>query len=30
MGGIPGIPEYSRKVADPEMIRDIINTLNLI
>ncbi|MBK7627828.1 MAG: copper homeostasis protein CutC [Bacteroidales bacterium] len=30
MGGIPGIPEYSRKVADYEMIRDIINSLNLI
>jgi copper homeostasis protein len=30
MGGIPGIPEYSRKVADPEMIRDMINTLNQI
>jgi len=30
MGGIPGIPEYSRKVADHEMIRNIINSLNLI
>ena len=29
-GGIPGISEYSRKVADPQMIRSIINILKLI
>jgi copper homeostasis protein len=30
MGGVPGIPEYSRKVADQDMIRIIIKILNLI
>jgi len=30
MGGVPGLSEFSRKVADSDMIRDIINTLNLI
>ena len=30
MGGATDIPEFSRKVADPEMIRSIINILNLI
>ncbi|TAL70803.1 MAG: copper homeostasis protein CutC [Bacteroidetes bacterium] len=30
MGCTDGIPEFSRKVADPEMIRSIINILNLI
>jgi copper homeostasis protein len=30
MGGSPGIPEFSRKVADPDMIRSIISILNLI
>lgn len=30
MGGIPGIDEYSRKVADTEKITNIINILNLI
>ncbi|NLA49834.1 MAG: hypothetical protein GX876_10290 [Bacteroidales bacterium] len=28
MGGIPDIPEFSRKVADPERIRKIIHILN--
>jgi copper homeostasis protein len=30
LGGIQGIPEYSRKVADPDMIRSIVNNLKLI
>lgn len=30
MGGVPDIPEFSRKVADPEKIRKIINILNMI
>ena len=30
LGGITGISEYSRKVADPHMIRSIINILKLI
>jgi copper homeostasis protein len=30
MGGISGFPEFSRKVADPDMIRSIINHLKLI
>lgn len=30
MGNIQGIPEFSRKVADPEIIRSIINNLKLI
>lgn len=30
MGGFPGIPEYSRKVADPERIGKIINILRMI
>ena len=30
MGGVEGISEFSRKVADRDMIRDIINTLHLI
>jgi copper homeostasis protein len=30
LGGIPGIHEYSRKVADPDMIRSIINILKMI
>jgi len=30
LGGIPGISEYSRRVADPHMIRSIINILKLI
>ena len=30
MGGISAIPEFSRKVADPDMIRSIINNLKLI
>ena len=30
MGGFPGIPEFSRKVADPVKIANIINILNLI
>jgi copper homeostasis protein len=29
MGGAPGIPEFSRKIADPDMIRSIINILKL-
>jgi copper homeostasis protein len=28
MGGIPGIPEFARKIVDPSMIRNIINILN--
>jgi len=30
MGGATGIPEFSRKVTDPEKIKNIINILNLI
>jgi copper homeostasis protein len=30
MGGVAGVSEFSRKVADPDMIRDMINILNLI
>jgi copper homeostasis protein len=30
MGGVPGLSEFSRKVADPDMIRDMINALNNI
>jgi copper homeostasis protein len=30
MGSVKGMSEFSRKVADPDMIRDIINTLNHI
>jgi copper homeostasis protein len=30
MGGIAGIPEFSRKVADPDIIKSIINILNLV
>ena len=30
MGGIPGLSEFSRKVADPDMIRRIISNLKLI
>jgi copper homeostasis protein len=30
MGGVTGISEFSRKVADPEMIKSIISILNLI
>lgn len=30
LGGIHGIPEFSRKVADPDMIRSIVNKLKLI
>ena len=30
MGGVSGIPEFSRKVADPDMIRSIINNLKLM
>jgi len=30
MGGVPGNPEFSRKVADQDMIRSIINTLKLV
>lgn len=30
MGGISGYPEFSRKVADPDMIRNIISILKLI
>jgi copper homeostasis protein len=30
MGGIPGIPEFSRKVADPERIRNIITILKTL
>ena len=30
IGGITGLPEFSRKVADPEKIKCIINILNLI
>lgn len=30
MGGVPDIPEFSRKVADPERIRKIINILKMV
>jgi copper homeostasis protein len=30
MGGLPEVKEFSRKVADPEKIKRIINILNLI
>jgi copper homeostasis protein len=30
MGGALGIPEFSRKVTDPEMVRKIVNTLSLL
>jgi copper homeostasis protein len=30
MGGMSGIPEFSRKVADPGKIKNIINILNMI
>jgi len=30
MGGFPGLVEYSRKVADPERIKSIINMLKMI
>jgi hypothetical protein len=30
MGGIPVIPEYSRKIADPERIKNIIRILKMI
>jgi copper homeostasis protein len=30
MGGFPGIPEFSRKVADPERIKKIISILKMI
>jgi copper homeostasis protein len=30
MGGVAGVPEFSRMVADPEKIKRIINILNLI
>jgi hypothetical protein len=30
MNGFPGIPEFSRKVADPERIKNIINILKMI
>jgi hypothetical protein len=30
MGGMPQIPEFSRKVADPQRIINIINTLKMI
>jgi copper homeostasis protein len=30
MGGMPGIPEFSRKIADPERIINIINILKMI
>jgi copper homeostasis protein len=30
MGSFPGIPEFSRKVADPERIKKIINILKMI
>ncbi len=30
MGGIPTIPEYSRKIADPERIKNIIRILKMI
>lgn len=30
LGGIPSIPEFSRKVADADMIRSIVNNLKMI
>ena len=30
IGGMAGIPEFSRKVADPRKIKNIINILNMI
>jgi copper homeostasis protein len=30
MGGVQAIPEYSRKVADPDMITSIVNNLKMI
>ena len=30
MGGVPDIPEFSRKVADPERIKNIINIIKMI
>jgi hypothetical protein len=30
MGGIKGVPEFSRKVADPEIIKKIIDVLKMI
>jgi copper homeostasis protein len=30
MGGIPDIPEFSRKVADPQRIKNIINILKMV
>jgi len=30
MGSVPGVSEFSRKVADRDMIRNIISTLNLL
>jgi len=30
MGGVPDIPEFSRKIADPERIKKIINILKMI
>jgi len=30
MGGMPGIPEFSKKIADPERIINIINILKMI
>jgi copper homeostasis protein len=30
MGGVPDIPEFSRKVADPEKIKNIINIIKMV
>jgi copper homeostasis protein len=30
MGNLPGIPEFSRKVADPDMIKNIVSILKMI
>jgi hypothetical protein len=30
MGGMPGIPEFSKKIADPERIINIIKILKMI
>jgi hypothetical protein len=30
MGSVPDIPEFSRKVADPERIKNIINILRMV
>jgi copper homeostasis protein len=30
MGGVPDIPEFSRKVADPQRIKNIINILKMV